>query len=101
MQFDVIIGNPPFQNDKNDAGTGSLWKQFVDFLDFVLKKSHDCTCKNGITSPAARFEEVSAYQKHLSFNVKMHFQLSVDFNICQYFLGKMCARWIAQLNHMM
>ena len=48
MQFDVIIGNPPYQNDKkNGAGTGSGHSAL--YLDFV-KKSHELLKKNGIVT---------------------------------------------------
>ena len=39
MKFDVIVGNPPYQNGNEKGGKSSLWRKFVDSSWTLLKNN--------------------------------------------------------------
>lgn len=89
MKFDVIVGNPPYQNGQTDAGNFALWPLFVT-------KSYDLVTDNGIialvtpqtwaansAAPSDRSQSSSLVRRdvlsrgHLSvvnFNISNHFK---------------------------
>ena len=98
MQFDLIIGNPPYQNDKkNGAGTGSGHSAL--YLDFV-QKSHALLKKNGIISlitPSTIFCGSESKTKMMVGKNAIYSTKFIDFNVNQYFkIGQDICRWIAQ-----
>jgi len=41
MKFDLVVGNPPYQNNNSDASSGKLWVKFVNkSLDLLEKDGH-------------------------------------------------------------
>ena len=39
-KFDVIIGNPPYQNGKHKSTTNSLWKEFLEFASNIAETTY-------------------------------------------------------------
>ena len=98
MEFDVIIGNPPFQNDKkNGAGTGSghsaLYLKFVENAYELLKK-------DGILSlitPSTIFCGSESKTKMMVGQKSIYSIKYIDFDVNKYFkIGQDVCRWIAQ-----
>lgn len=97
MKFDVIIGNPPYQNDKkNGAGTGSGHSAL--YLEFV-KISHKLLKNDGIISfitPSTIFIGSDAKTKIMVGKNAIFSTKFIDFNINNYFkIGQDICRWIA------
>ncbi len=86
MKFDVIIGNPPYQDSSHRATKNSLWKEFLntslensDFVSLIIPAS--------FTSPAGRFQDIKDYLKFVSFNVKQHFK-GIGVQFCRVVIDK-------------
>lgn len=97
MKFDVIIGNPPYQNDKkNGSGTGSGHSAI--FLDFV-EKSHNLLKDNGILSlitPSTIFCGSESKTKLMVGSKSIYSVNFIDFGINKYFkIGQDVCRWVA------
>lgn len=90
MKFDVVIGNPPYQNGKNsNGGAGSLWPVFI-------KKSFALAKKDGYVSLVTPFSWASNLS---SRNTKplVENDLQVVFDAKKYFtVGSSFSAWIAQ-----
>lgn len=98
MKFDVIIGNPPYQNDKkNGAGTGSGHSAL--YLEFV-ENSYKMLKKDGILSfitPSTIFCGSESKTKMMVGKKAIYSTKFIDFNVNQYFkIGQDICRWIAQ-----
>ena len=56
MKFDVVVGNPPYNNGVSNKGAGSLWPKFIDkSFELVKQGGHVClvtpgTWMNNLTS---------------------------------------------------
>jgi hypothetical protein len=97
MKFDIIIGNPPYQNDKkNGAGTGSGHSAL--YLEFV-KVSHKLLKSNGIISfitPSSIFVGSDSKTKMMVGKNSIFSTKFIDFNVNEYFkIGQDICRWVA------
>lgn len=94
MKFDVIIGNPPYQDDSNAAKNNKLWIKFIHkslgllqdngFLVFVTPRSFV-----GRTQQPAKIRDLLSKEYSLlkvNLDANSHFKIGVD--ICHWLVQK-------------
>lgn len=95
MMFDVIIGNPPYQDSSNKAKNNKLWYQFV-------KKSEQMVMTNGylgFVTPSSIFIPTVGFGKWFSETLLQRFSLveAVVHEENEYFdVGVGTSHWIIQ-----
>ncbi|AOV61980.1 DNA methyltransferase [Synechococcus phage S-CAM7] len=97
MKFDVIIGNPPYQNNtKNGAGTGSgssaLYLDFVSLAKSILKPGGTIS----LITPTSIVSGSSDKTKYLVGKDALYSVSSIDFTANEQFsIGERVCRWTA------
>ena len=93
MKFDVILGNPPYQDNKPSGERKSLstnlWTKFIDRCSHDLLKSNGYLAMVVPASWAAPTKNLSGGRKILSdiFAVKNTIHINIDPGIAKYFEG--------------
>jgi hypothetical protein len=84
MKFDVVVGNPPYQNSHN-AKRWPLWHQFVikskeisDIVALIVPAS--------LIGPGKAFKDIKNNTKLISLDVEKHFNVGSTF--CYFILDK-------------
>ena len=75
MRFDVVVGNPPYQDSNHKNKTVSLWKRFLSVSDEVSNDIVSLIIPASFCSPAKLFKQ---YKNRLSL---------VDLTVKKYFKG--------------
>lgn len=77
VKFDVIVGNPPFQNSNSDAKRWTLWEQFVNKA-FELSDNVAMVTPQSITSPGP-FSLIKDKSLIINIDVSKHFNVGSTF----------------------
>lgn len=77
VKFDVIVGNPPFQNSNSDAKRWTLWEQFVS-KSFELSDRVAMVTPQSITSPGP-FSLIKDKSNVINIDVSKHFNVGSTF----------------------
>jgi len=86
MRFDVVIGNPPFQEPGHKGKTSSLWKKFLE-KSFTMADNVSLIVPASFTSPSTLFAKYKPHLKKLDLTIKKHFK-GVGSSFCMITLTK-------------
>ncbi len=89
MKFDVILGNPPYENSKHKAKKDSLWKKFILKSDGLLNKNGILTfvIPASFTSPTKLFNGLKNRLSYIDLTPKKYFK-GVGSTFCYIILNK-------------
>jgi len=85
MKFDVIIGNPPYQNGKHKSTTNSLWKEFLENSFRMSKQCYLVLPDIALAPPT--FSKYKNNIVRVNTDIKRHFP-GVGSGFCTIFLDK-------------
>lgn len=78
MKFDVIIGNPPFQDPSNPSKRWPLWEEFLA-KSLELSENVAMVVPQSLTSPGASFESIKKRCLILNIDVSKYFNVGSTF----------------------
>lgn len=89
MKFDVIVGNPPYENSTHNAKKDSLWKKFILKSDELLNNNGILTfvIPASFTSPTKLFNGYKNRLKYVDLTPKKYFK-GVGSTFCYIILDK-------------
>ena len=87
MNFDVVIGNPPYQNGNHKAKTSSMWKVFLDESFKLSTNKVSLIIPGSFLSPSRTFAQYKEYISYIDVDVKQHFK-GVGSSFCRIVLNK-------------
>ena len=85
MKFDVIIGNPPYQESNHKAKTSSLWKSFLNQSVELCDGKISLIVPASFTSPTKLFNQYKNRLSLVDLTVKKYFR-SVGSSFCRFVL---------------
>ena len=74
MRFDVVIGNPPYQQSGHKAKTSSMWKVFLEKADELCDGVISLIIPASFCSPTKLFAKYKNRLSLLDFTVKKYFK---------------------------
>ena len=87
MRFDVVIGNPPYQESGHKAKTSSLWKRFLSLSDELCDGVVTLIIPASFCSPTKLFAQYKSRLSLIDLTVKKHFK-GVGSSFCRIVLQK-------------
>ena len=87
MDFNVVIGNPPYQDSAHKGKTSSLWKKFLDQSFDLATDTVSLVIPASFTSPSVLFGKYKKHLKKLDLTTKKHFK-NVGSSFCTIVLTK-------------
>lgn len=94
MKFDVVIGNPPYQDAKSKARNAKLWKKFVDLgINKLLKNGG----MMNIVSPTTILTKINYGEKKVKLFSTQKSLVSIDYSVGEIHfptIGCATCRWI-------
>lgn len=87
VNFDIILGNPPYGDGKHKAKTSSLWKKFLEQSFELATDTVSLVIPASFTSPTKLFGSYKKHLKKLDLTVKEHFK-GVGSSFCRIVLTK-------------
>ena len=94
MKFDVIIGNPPYQNGSHNSTTNSLWKQFLD--DAVGRADCVSLVLPDIALAPPTFSKYNNHITQVNVDVKKYFK-GVGSGFCSLLIEKNTSKKVTKV----